>query len=58
MFYLITVEAETAAALAGEGQSPNLDQDHATDTAIRLRDVAERIKILSSAIAELSQGAA
>lgn len=56
MFYLVTVAAEDAAALAAEGQSRNLGPDQAKEAAVRLRTLGERIDILSSAIVELSQG--
>lgn len=58
LFYLITLEAEDAAALAVEGQSAHLGQDQVQDAAARLQDLGEKIRILSSAIAELSRNSA
>lgn len=53
LFYLITVAAEDAAALAVKGQSRRLSQDHANAAAATLRELGMRIEILSSAIPEL-----
>lgn len=58
MFYLVTIVAEDAAVLAIEGQSRALEQDQARKTAVRLRNLGERIDILSAAIAKLCKSAA
>lgn len=57
LFYLITIAAEDAAALAVEGQSSRLLPDHARASAASLRELSIRIEILSSAITELLEGA-
>src|SRR5690606_11585513 len=56
LFYLITIAAEDAAALAVEGQSSRLLPDCARDSAASLRELGIRIEILSSAITELTEG--
>jgi hypothetical protein len=53
LFYLGTIAAEDAAALAVEGQSRSLSPDHAKAAAATLRELGMRIEILSSAISEL-----
>jgi len=53
LFYLVTIAAEDAAALAVEGQSRSLSPDHAKASAATLRELGMRIDILSSAIPEL-----
>jgi len=57
LFYLITIAAEDAAALAIEGQSRRLSSDHARPSAASLLGLGIRIEILSSAITELIEGA-
>lgn len=56
LFYLITIAAEDAAALAVERQSSRLLPDCASDSAASLRELGIRIEILSSAITELIEG--
>lgn len=56
LFYLATIAAEDAATLAVEGQSGTLSSDHARTAAASLRELGERIEILSSAIMELIDG--
>mgnify|MGYP001216089401 CR=1 FL=1 len=56
LFYLITIAAEDAAALAVEGQSSKLRPDHPREAAASLRELGTRIEILSSAITELLEG--
>lgn len=56
LFYLITIAAEDATALAVEGQSSRLLPDYARDSAASLRELSIRIEILSSAITELIGG--
>jgi len=56
LFYLITIAAEDAAALAVEGQSRMLSPDHARASAASLRELGMKIEILSSAITELIEG--
>jgi len=53
LFYLITIAAEDAEALAIEGQSRRLSPDHVRAAAATLRELGTRIQILSSAIPEL-----
>ncbi|MEQ8310441.1 MAG: hypothetical protein RIA72_07065 [Sphingopyxis sp.] len=53
LFYLATIAAEDATALATEGQSRSLSPDHAKAAAATLRELGMRIEILSSAISEL-----
>lgn len=53
LFYLITIAAEDAAALAVEGQSSRLLPDDARVSAASLRELGMRIEILSSAITKL-----
>ncbi len=53
LFYLITIAAEDAAALAVEGQSSRLLPACARDSAASLRELSIRIEILSSAITEV-----
>lgn len=55
LFYLVTIAAEDAAALAVEGQSRRLSPDNARVSAGSLRALGMRIEILSSAITELVQ---
>lgn len=57
MFHLVTIVAEDVTVLAIEGQSRVLDQDQARETAVRLRNLCERIDILSAAIAKLGKSA-
>ncbi len=53
LFYLITIAAEDAAALAVEGQSRSSSPNHARAATATLRELGMRIEILSSAIPEL-----
>lgn len=53
LFYLITIAAEDAGALAVEGQSSSLLPDCARDSAVSLRELGTRVEILASAITEL-----
>ena len=55
LFYLITVAAEDAAAMAADGQSVEINHCKAWAMAIGLRELGERIEILSTVIEELSQ---
>lgn len=55
LFCLVTIAAEDAAALAIEGQASGFGWDQGKDSAIRLRELGERIEILSSAIMELKR---
>lgn len=57
LFYLITIAAEDAAALAVEGQSGDSSSYHARTSAASLLELGRRIEILSSAITELIEGA-
>ncbi|MFD0850185.1 hypothetical protein [Sphingosinicella xenopeptidilytica] len=57
LFYLITIAAEDAAALAVEGQSRRLLPEDARTSAANLLELGIRIEILSSAITELIEGA-
>lgn len=57
LFYLITIAAEDAAALAVEGQSSRLLPDDARVSAANLLEFGITIEILSSAITELLEGA-
>ncbi|WP_070932169.1 hypothetical protein [Edaphosphingomonas haloaromaticamans] len=57
LFYLITIAAEDAGALAVEGQSGNLSSYHARTSAASILEIGMRIEILSSAITELLEGA-
>ena len=54
LFYLITIAAEDAAALAVEGQSSRLLPDDARVSAANLLELGITIEILSSAITELA----
>jgi hypothetical protein len=54
LFYLITIAAEDAAALAVEGQLTGLSPDCARASAAGLRDLGMRIEILSSIIPGLT----
>ncbi|ALR19776.1 hypothetical protein [Sphingobium baderi] len=56
LFYLVTIAAEDAAAVAVEGQSRRLSPDQARAYAARFREMGIRIEILSSAITELIDG--
>ena len=56
LFYLVTIAAEHAAALAVEGQSKRLSPDHARASGASLQELGMRIEVLSSAITELIQG--
>lgn len=56
LFYLITIAAEDAAALAVEGQSRRLLPDCARASAASLRELGMRTEILASAITELLEG--
>jgi len=56
LFYLITIAAEDAAALAVEGQSGSFSSYHAR-TSAALLEFGMRIEIPSSAIMELIEGA-
>jgi hypothetical protein len=56
LFYLITIAAEDAAALAVEGQSRGWSPDHLRAAAIIFRELGMRIETLSSAIPELIEG--
>jgi len=58
LFYLITIAAEDAAALAVEGQSSRLLPDDARVSAANLLELGITIEILSSAITELTNGVA
>lgn len=53
LFYLVTIAAEDAAALAVEGQSRKLLPDQASASATSLKELGMRIDILSSAVTEL-----
>ena len=53
LFYLITIAAEDAAALAVEGQSRGWSPDHLRAAAATVRELGMRIETLSSAISEL-----
>jgi hypothetical protein len=53
LFYLVTIAAEDAAALAVEGQSRKLLPDQARAAATSLKELGMRIDILSSAVTEL-----
>ena len=58
LFYLITIAAEDAAALAVERQSSRLLPEDARASAASLLELGIRIEILSSAITELTNGVA
>jgi|GEM_PF-3247830 plasmid stabilization system protein ParE len=58
LFYLITIAAEDAAALAVEGQSRRLLPEDARASAANLLELGIRIEILSSGITELTNGVA
>jgi hypothetical protein len=53
LFYLVTIAAEDAAAMAVEGQSRKLLPDQARAFATSLQELVMRIEILSSTIPEL-----
>src|SRR5690606_37513977 len=53
LFYLVTIAAEDAAAVAVDGRSGRLSPDQARAYATSLRELGMRIEILSSAITKL-----